>query len=349
MPRKHHQHLRFVVRAYRMRMLGLVLMALPIGAVLRAQGAPIWLWSLLALNVLLWPQWAYWRAQRHGNPLAAERQNLLVETLMGGLWIGIMHFNPMPSALLLSMLTMGRISAGGARLLGLSLPLLILGAALAWLFGDRALDLRSTPPQMLACLPMLLIYPACMSLLSHTLSCRIRQQNRALDQLSRTDMLTGLSNRSHWLDAAETELLRWRQDGRPAALLLIDLDHFKQVNDCQGHAAGDALLIALAQLLRDLLRDTDTLGRFGGDEFGVVLPDTRYEQALQIAEKMCQRVEKHLRAERGHCTLSIGVASIGKDTTDVQQWLKRADMALYRAKSAGRNRVCGEHEGMQPA
>ena len=167
--------------------------------------------------------------------------------------------------------------------------------------------------------------------------------NRLLEQLNRTDTLTGLANRAHWLETAAREMQRYLRNQRPAALVLLDIDGFKQVNVRHGHAAGDVLLRELADVLRGSLRSTDTPGRLGGDEFGIVLPETGLEHAREVAERIRQRVERI-----GHiddtlvqpCTLSLGVAEVGPRHANVEAWIKQADIALYLAKTQGRNRVC---------
>jgi diguanylate cyclase len=127
-----------------------------------------------------------------------------------------------------------------------------------------------------------------------------------------------------------------------AALILLDIDGFKQINDRYGHEAGDHLLTDLARLLQRGLRDTDTPGRLGGDEFGILLPETDLERASAVAERIRLLVANH-RTEIGGgrlaWTVSLGVAAVGEHTPDVGSWMRQADLALYRAKSQGRNRV----------
>ena len=125
------------------------------------------------------------------------------------------------------------------------------------------------------------------------------------------------------------------------SLLILDIDHFKDVNDRFGHLVGDEALRNIAQLLRDTLRDPDTPGRYGGEEFGVVLPDTDAEGASVIAERVRQRIGETAVARKPEirCTVSIGVAEATPDLSDSRQWIERADRALYRAKALGRNRT----------
>ena len=163
-----------------------------------------------------------------------------------------------------------------------------------------------------------------------------------LTRLATTDPLTGVANRRRFIEELEMELARIRRFGRPAALLMVDIDHFKSVNDTHGHAVGDAVLQHLAELSRHRLRAIDLFGRLGGEEFGILLPGTDAAGAWKCAESLRRHVaETPLQSSRGAIpfTVSIGltVFESGDDAPD--GILARADAALYRAKLGGRNRV----------
>lgn len=340
---KHDEGLRFVSSAHRLRTLGLGLGMLPVAAVLCQQQAPVWQWMLLLANGLLWPHLAWLHAMRSTRPVQREQFNLLADSAMLGAWIAVMRFNLLPSVMLASMMAMDRISAGGWRVLLRALLLQAATCALAaWLTGF-AWQPASNMFDVVACLPMLAIYPVWLSLVNFRLGQRVRQQNRLLEQINRTDALTGLANRAYWLETAEREMRRYLRNQRPASLILLDIDGFKQVNDRHGHAAGDALLHELAAVLYDSLRSIDTPGRLGGDEFGIVLPETDRACARDVAERIRQRVER-IGHDDGSlaqtCTLSLGVAEVDARYANVEAWIRQADIALYRAKAQGRNRVC---------
>ncbi len=164
-----------------------------------------------------------------------------------------------------------------------------------------------------------------------------------LEQLALTDALTGLGNRREFEAQSLREFQRARRLERPLACLLLDIDHFKQVNDRHGHAAGDQVLQGLAQRWRAQMRDIDLLARIGGEEFACLLPETAVEQAVEIAERLRSHVQDwHLDLPTGEklgVTVSIGVATRAADDEDMTGILARADRALYAAKRAGRNRV----------
>jgi diguanylate cyclase (GGDEF)-like protein len=156
------------------------------------------------------------------------------------------------------------------------------------------------------------------------------------------DPLTGVANRRNFSQVAERILARARFASRPIALLLFDLDRFKRINDTYGHHAGDAVLIEFCRLATSLLRPTDLFGRFGGEEFAGLLPDTGRQDALLLAERLRAALEATSHAVEGRtftATVSIGVAISDQASADLDTLLDAADQALYRAKVLGRNRV----------
>ncbi len=164
-----------------------------------------------------------------------------------------------------------------------------------------------------------------------------------LEEQANTDFLTGCDSRRHFLERAEQEFLRVRRYGGEMSMLMLDLDHFKNINDKYGHQAGDTTLKILAQVCKGFLREVDIVGRLGGEEFAIMLPETGSERALEIAERLCIAVAKaEVPVEDAtpiHFSTSIGVASLEKDDSRVDAIINRADRALYQAKHAGRNRA----------
>lgn len=156
-----------------------------------------------------------------------------------------------------------------------------------------------------------------------------------LREASQLDPLTGLFNRRAVNQALDLAWQRFGRSRQPLALMLIDLDHFKRINDSAGHAAGDQVLVALAALLQRQLRAVDTLGRIGGEEFLLLLPGSTEAQAALLAERLRAQVNDGALGT----TISVGVAEARADDTGIDSVVARADAALYRAKAAGRNRV----------
>jgi diguanylate cyclase (GGDEF)-like protein len=166
-----------------------------------------------------------------------------------------------------------------------------------------------------------------------------REHAEAMQQVAITDLLTGLPNRRGLAEHLAVGTALARREAQSLSVMLIDVDHFKRVNDSHGHAAGDTVLVALAQLLVPLLRASDRIGRWGGEEFLVVVPATRLKTAADLADRLRKAVEAHAFNAGLKLTISVGVAECGMNDS-VEQLLVRADTALYAAKQAGRNQVC---------
>ena len=168
------------------------------------------------------------------------------------------------------------------------------------------------------------------------------KQRESLFEMARSDPLTGCLNRRSILIAAAAEFARFQRYGKPLTLAMIDIDHFKMVNDTYGHAAGDDVLHELVAVAAKTVRATDVFGRMGGEEFAVVLPETDLAGAAIFAEKLRAALEAASVTSGGQTiafTVSIGLGSVRRGDRSEAQALSRADKALYQAKDAGRNRV----------
>jgi diguanylate cyclase (GGDEF)-like protein/PAS domain S-box-containing protein len=163
-----------------------------------------------------------------------------------------------------------------------------------------------------------------------------------LEMLASTDTLTGLPNRLAIMNKAEKEFARSKRYSRPLSLVMIDVDHFKSINDTYGHATGDHVLQNVGHICTDTLRDSDLLGRVGGEEFILILPDTPKQNAEYVAERMRERLELSEIKYEQHTlkiTASFGVASIREADIAMEEIIERADAAMYTAKNSGRNQV----------
>ncbi|WP_235937176.1 sensor domain-containing diguanylate cyclase [Vreelandella azerica] len=169
----------------------------------------------------------------------------------------------------------------------------------------------------------------------------ITEQQRLEDELARnaiTDHLTGAYNRKRFDEEIEKTLARRRRNGVISALIMLDIDHFKPINDTHGHDVGDDVLVALTRLLSANLRVPDLLARWGGEEFVIILPDTDLLEARHLAERLRRLIAEHSFAVIGHLTASLGVTTL-QPTDNPRSCMKRLDDALYKAKFAGRNQV----------
>ena len=211
-----------------------------------------------------------------------------------------------------------------------------------WGLHDRLSDLV---------VPAVFFLGACFVLLVNILSLETARNVRRLrvfEQESITDPLTGIYNRRYLERRLTDEIARANRYGMPLSVLLIDIDHFKRVNDIYGHQVGDLVLEGMAQLIATTLRTTDIVARYGGEEIMVIAPSTLVKTATELAERLRKVIENasfevpiELDCDISALgvTVSIGVACIGPHIKDMQDLIQSADKALYRAKSEGRNRV----------
>jgi diguanylate cyclase (GGDEF)-like protein/PAS domain S-box-containing protein len=165
-----------------------------------------------------------------------------------------------------------------------------------------------------------------------------------LQRQAHLDFLTGLANRRSFMVRSEIELSRTRRYDNSLSVLMLDIDHFKQINDTYGHQSGDLVLKSVANTFQEVLRSVDIIGRLGGEEFAVVLPETWIAKALEVAERLREKIsEGEVALPDGtiiRFTVSIGIAALIDKNSNIDMLLDDADKALYRAKQAGRNRVC---------
>ena len=167
----------------------------------------------------------------------------------------------------------------------------------------------------------------------------IARAERHLNALAMEDTLTGLYNRRHFQQVAEQDALLRRRTGMSSCLILADIDHFKHINDTHGHDQGDQVLVAFAGVLKTVVRDVDTLARWGGEEFILLMPGTHLATCAAVAERLRMRLEEMgMAGSNIRCTMSFGVAELGPNDPPALG-IARADQALYRAKGNGRNRV----------
>lgn len=171
---------------------------------------------------------------------------------------------------------------------------------------------------------------------------RYKKIERQLANMALFDSLTGTLNRPAFYQHAEKEFARSKRYYRPLSVIMLDIDHFKKINDCYGHGGGDQVLQIFAEACQEITRSTDVMGRVGGEEFALLLPDSPMKAAFNLAERLRERINKYPYLAGDmliEVTASLGVAELQADDTDFRTLLQRADEALYAAKNAGRNRV----------
>jgi diguanylate cyclase len=296
------------------------------------------LWALSILQCFIWPHIAYWLESRSSQPYRSAMRTLLIDSVIVGFWVPVLHFNMLPSTAIVAMTAMSNVGVGGPSLLWRGTIAQLAGAAIAVLLTGFHWQPVSTQFNVLASLPLIALYPLAIGALTYQLSRRLSQQRDKLDYLSKHDGLSGLLNRMHWETLVAEELTRGQRQRTPAAIILVDIDFFKAVNDLAGHAAGDEVIRRFADLLRINVCEIDRVARYGGEEFAILLPNAMLSEAIDCAERLRLVLEQEL-LNGMRITASFGVAELRDEFTNASAWVQCADVALYGAKLGGRNRV----------
>lgn len=296
---------------------------------------------LAVVSFFLWPHIAYLLARYSADPFRAEIRNLLIDSALVGLWVPLMQFNLLPSVVLAAVTTYDKFSSGIKRLWLYSLPGMLGAGLVATLLVRPEPRLESGLWVVVFTLPIIIVHTMAVSIASYRLIRTVARQNRQLDELRRTDAQTGLAARSHWQEVASASLEHFHTHAEPACLLMIDIDHFKPINDLHGHTVGDEAIRAVGRVIRDCVRAQDHAGRYGGDEFVVVCSNARTATAQAMAERIREQIATvRLRELPGlRLTSSIGLAETQPHQHQLRDWINDADAALYRAKHLGRNQV----------
>lgn len=330
-------------------------------------------WALLTLQFLVYPHLQYWRACRAANPVAAELHNLTVDSALIGVWIAALGF-PLWIAFSASTGTLFNNAGNRGRRGILTASLALAGGALSWIaVAGFKLSPDTDWPVTLFCVVGLTAYLLAMGNIgfirnrqlrltreklqfgekamlqaNENLTSRLREIDQLQEQLreqANHDPLTGLYNRRYLDNTLERELARCKREGLPLALIMIDIDHFKRVNDTYGHQAGDEVLKTLGAMLSTMARAEDVACRYGGEEFLMLLPKMPPGSAMERAEKLrasFAAVTVPFGEFRLQTSLSIGIAIYPGHGKSADLLIQCADRAMYRAKHEGRNRVAVE-------
>jgi len=325
-------------------------------------------WGILAFHCFVYPQLIYWRALRAKAPGNAEVNNMLLDAVAFAMWAAVLGFPLWITFILLVSASVNLALFRGLRGIAMVLVVLI-GSAL----GTAAItgtpfspetSPRTTAMSMVSVFLFLMVVANSAyvrSIALHEMREKLRRGESALQQANEgltqqlqeinalqvmlkeqanRDALTGLYNRRYLESTMERELGRCRRDGKPLGLMLMDIDHFKKINDTFGHQAGDQVLRSIAELLE--VRSADIACRYGGEEFLVLFPDMPRDVTLERAEQLRQQFAQstiHFGEFRIKATLSIGVANYPWNGKSADDLINAADKAMYVAKSQGRNRV----------
>ena len=300
----------------------------------------------MVLPAFVWPHVAYLITRHSQDPYRAEARNLLIDSAMAASFVPLIHFNLLPSVLLLTLTMVDKITTGIRGLWARSVPAMLGGGLVGTLLAGLHWAPDTSMRVIVACLPVMALHTISVSVVSYQPIRKTAHQNQLLVELRRVDALTGLFVRGHWQEQAEAALRRHHNTNQPACMLMMDIDHFRQINDQHGHTVGDEVIRALAHVARGNVRAVDCAGRYGGDEFAIVLPGMHARDALALAHRIREQTEGvRLRSLPGvRITSSIGVAPADHRHSSLRAWIDAADTALYAAKNGGRNRVAGSIE-----
>lgn len=338
-------------RVYPLRVLGMGLGGVVVAVVLWQRQASALAWLGMALPCFVWPHVAYQLSRRSADPYRAEIRNLLADSALAAALVPLMHFSLLPSVLLCTLTLVDKITTGIRGLWARSIPAMLVGAAASTVLTGVHWSPESSMPIILACLPVMALHTISVSMVSYRLIRKVSHQNLLLEELRRVDTLTGLYGRGHWQEQAEAALRRHHAGNEPACMLMMDIDSFKQINDQHGHSVGDEVIRAVAHVVRGNVRASDCAGRYGGDEFAILLAGMAVGDAVAVAERIRAQTEairlRDLPALR--MTASIGVAAAHRGHGTLRAWMDTADTALYVAKNAGRNRVTDSQDGATTA
>ena len=335
--------LAFARRLYPPRVFGLAIAFPPVAVVFYEQNAPWHFWVFALFCGFVWPHLAYWRSRRSDNPTATEYRNLMTDSTLAGFMLPMMSFNLLPVLVILTMIGLVTTTVGGTRLLLKGCLGMAVGTFCGWLWALMVvpvytLQLAPSLLTLVASAPLMVAFPVSIGFMTYRLSRRLTEQRQELEQISRTDGLTQLYNRRYWEETVYHEFERHKRYQLPLSLIMIDIDHFKNVNDEFGHLAGDQMLSEISQVLSNSLRQSDVAGRYGGEEFGLLLPGTNLAGAMLFAERL--RLMVHVLTVKPYaarCTISLGVAELDGNVHNYRQLIECADSALYEAKRLGRN------------
>ena len=354
----------WVVRMnYRNRTLSGLLLFATLGSHLldRAAGAPAW--AALALNFLVFPHLVHALGRRTPRPLELELRIMVVEALLFGLWVAGLGFPAWIGFIMIVGVTLNLVVFRGLPALLIGLGAVAVGLLAGWAALRPPVAAHTGTLTTALSMITLFLYVMAVGRDSYARAMRLHRARDAvraselalehrLDEIqtlqaqlkeqAERDPLTGLYNRRYLSEAMRRELARVLRDGKPLSLMLVDIDHFKAINDGHGHPAGDACLVRLAELLRESTRESDIVCRWGGEEFLILLP-TMPAHTARVRAEQYRSAFAQLPPPWGDApprpTLSIGLASFPEDGRDAEALIAAADAALYRAKSLGRNRV----------
>lgn len=331
---------RFVWRIFMMRQLGTSLCFVAIASVMWDMHYHLFYFALLAVNAFVWPTVACLFSMQAYDPVKAESNCLIIDSALGGVWIAIMGISPFPSLLIFSVLVADRYAAGGWKLLKSALIALLLAFFVIWALLGYHIHLEFSQRTVWLSLPLATIYMIGLSVVSRHLSVRLSKRNREFERIALMDPRLHIPNRRLFEQRLASTFVQTQREQASAYLMLLDVDHFKQINDNYGHEIGDYILLEISNILRQTLHASDTPARFGGDELAVIAINYKQDDVCELAQQILEKITALRLTNHELCrvSISIGIASV-KDAYSTADWLRKADQALYKVKNSGRNGI----------
>ncbi|MFF7706812.1 MASE2 domain-containing protein [Pseudomonas sp. NPDC007930] len=324
----------FAKRIFAPRVLGCALSFIYIVVVIREHAPPGWVWVWMLANGFIWPWAARYLALHAQQPYRAELRNLLGDSLLAGGWVVVMHFNLLPSAMLLSMVAMNNVAAAGlgfmlrgllAKALGLGLGIQLLGLQVHW---------QSSTEVVVACLPMLMIYPFSVGWASYTLASRLFEQRKAFDIANSYDEHSRLLPYNRWMSELAADHQRCRRSNGHATLLVICIDDLAALHRRHGHWVAQAVTARLGHIILSEARTLDVIGSNGADAFYLLMPTLRERAAAQclarIRGQFCHFGGSH--ADLPNLAVSMGMAEYTYLQHNELDWFEAAHQALEMAR-----------------
>lgn len=328
---------------YLPRVLGMGLGALLICAALRDQTQPAWVWMLTVFGGFGWPHLAYLHSSRAEKSGRAEKTNLMIDAALTSFALYAIGFSIVPTAIGITLTAMNNLSVGGIRLWVNGCIATLAGILVTAVFLPFEFRPESSLLVQTATMLLVVMYLIAFAWTMWRMANDLQKSRDALQVVSQTDALSGLKNRGAFASALSDKFaaLQGEHGQTRTALLFIDLDHFKQINDESGHAAGDDVLRAMGLALNAETRQEDIAARYGGDEFAVLLDQADEPAALAFLDRVKNRIQR--MALFGHSakplTWSTGVSLFVATIPSPDAWLAEADAALYKVKQRERGGV----------
>ena len=326
---------------YPLRVFGLILFAISIMLTESKLEMGFDTWAIIGIaTCLIYPHVALFVYLRNENR-ETEIKIMQIDMALIGLLIGIVGFNPVIALPYLIANSAANYALRGLKQVVQGLSLTIVFCLLSYIFHDNRIVLQNEPIELLGPFLYLIVVTHYMGYLAYMRGVSLLKRKLDAEETSKLDFLTGLNNRRSMFDKARLNDKNPKANDQDTTLIMADVDHFKQVNDTHGHDHGDAVLIQVSELLKDSLRGTDVVARWGGEEFLVLLTKTNIEQGASVAENIRETIANKPFVYDGvehKVTLTLGIASYGSNS-NFEETIQRADKALYEGKENGRNRV----------